>query len=399
MLVVAVAALAAGAFLFRSKSTGPRARPPASSPTAAPPAAIPPAPAGPTATTSARDGSTAELLAALREKLATSVGDALQALSGIAKTNPALAIDLAQELGRTDEERAEWVKNLTQQWCDQDVQAAWKWLGALSQHRMEQLAGGELTSVVLGAMARQDPDAVISNLDGLLRHGNLSESVSTPVAVHVGLAALVDAGKIDLAQQVVDAWARDPQKLKLEAAAYETVAMARAQSAPTETAEWLLSLPGGDERNNAIATFSAVWADHDPRGALQWAEALPDSDGRQAAIRRTVADNIEKYPNEVSAWLGDYLARAPASPATDALVATVISNSPEIRAAPQTALQWLKLISDPAQHDAVEERIAIRWAVQDRTAAEAYVWKSPTIPAERKGALVQEIRTVQEVAE
>jgi hypothetical protein len=108
---------------------------------------------------------------------------------------------------------------------------------------------------------------------------------------------------------------------------------------------------------------------------------------------------MEKYPNEVSGWLGDYLARAPASPATDTLVASVINGSPTIRANPQTALQWLSLISDPPTRAATEERIALRWGVRDRDAAVAYVWKSSTIPAERKPTLVEQIQTTTEVAE
>jgi hypothetical protein len=336
------------------------------------------------------------LLAELRAKLPKSVEDVLRELTALASTNPALAIDLAQELGRTDEEKSAWVKNTMQQWAERDSQAAWQWLGQLSKNRMEQLAGGELTAVVLGAMAAKDPSKVVANLDNFLRNGNSSESVSTPVAVHVGLQSLIAHGQLDLARSVLDGWAKDPAKLNLEAAAYETVAMELVKTAPQETGAWLRSLPATEERDASVATFTASWAERDPRAALQWAETLPAGNMQQAAFRRTVSDWIERYPGEVSGWLGDYLARVPPSAATDSLVETVINVSPTMRETPQLALQWTNLVSDPVKRAADEENIALRWGVQDSAAAVSYVWKSSTIPPEHKAALVQKIQAPHE---
>jgi hypothetical protein len=56
------------------------------------------------------------------------------------------------------------------------------------------------------------------------------------------------------------------------------------------------------------------------------------------------------------------------------------------------ALQWANLIGDPARRVANEEKIALRWGRQDRNAAIDYIWKSPTISAERKPTLVQQIQ-------
>jgi hypothetical protein len=333
----------------------------------------------------------AELAAALRRKLARSTEDFLQSLAEIGQTQPAAAIDLAQELGRTDEEKSEWVKISMQQWADRDPQSAWQWLRQLSFVRKDELAGGELPALVLGTMAAHDPKSVLSNLDSLLRLGNTSESVSTPVAVHLGVEALVKNGQIDLARQAVEAWAKDPAQLNIEAAAYDTVATAIAKTQPRETGEWLRSLPVSEERNAAISSFVTTWAEQDPRAALQWAEALPPSEGQQAALGRAVSDWIETKPNEVGGWLSDYLSRVPPSASTDTLIERVINVSPTARSSPQTALQWASLISDPAQRTDYEEKIALRWGGRDRAGALDYVQKSPTIPPDRKPALVQQI--------
>jgi hypothetical protein len=391
---VMVGSFVLGALLFRSKPA-PLDRAPTVANSAVTPLAAKVAPHGEAVSTVQGDDRD-RLLTDLRAKLPKSVEDVLRELTELAKTNPALAIDLAQELGRTDEEKSQWVKNTMQQWAERDSQAAWQWLGQLSKDRMQQLAGGELTAVVLGAMAAKDPSKVVANLDNFLRNGNPSESVSTPVAVHVGLQSLIAHGQIDLARSVLDGWAKDPAKLNLEAAAYESVAMELAKTAPQETGAWLRSLPATEERDASIATFTATWAEHDPRAALQWAETLPPGDMQQAAFRRTVSDWIERYPSEVSGWLGDYLARVPPSTATDSLVETVINVSPTMRATPQLALQWTNLVSDPAKRAADEETVALRWGAQNSAAAADYVWKSRTIPPERKAALVQKIQAPHE---
>jgi hypothetical protein len=333
----------------------------------------------------------AEVEAALRGKLALSVGDFLRALAELGQTQPALAVDLAQRLGRSDAEKSEWVKISMQQWADRDSQAAWDWIRQLSFTRKDELAGGDLPALVLGTMARHDPNSVLSNLDSLLRVGNLSESVSTSVAVHLGVEALVENGKTDLARQAVEAWSKDPAHLNIEAAAFETVASALAKTEPREGGEWLRSMPISDERNAAMASFVSGWAEQDTRSALQWAETLPANEGQQEAINRTVSDWIETRPDEVGDWLSDYLSRAPANDHTDGLIERVINVSPTVRSSPQTALPWLALISDPVTRAATAEKVAVRWGAQDHTAAINFVQSSATIPADRKPALVQQI--------
>jgi hypothetical protein len=347
----------------------------------------------PTETDSLQSSDEQALLKSLREKLATSRDDVLAALAEIAKTRPALAIDLAQSLGRTPEEKSQWVTNLTQQWAEQSPQAAWDWLKALPGKRMQELGDGDLAPVVLGAMAAKDPKMVLANVDTLLRSGNPSEAVSTSVAVHFGLDALVANGQTDLAKQAVDGWAKDPAKLNLEAAAYESVAMALAEKEPAATAEWLQSLPKNEERNAAFATMAAVWGDKDPAAALKWAEQLPPNEGRSEAIGRAVSDLAEKYPNEITTWVGDYLAKAPPGPESDSLVARVINYSSAAKKNPQVALQWLDLINDPQQRIQQEETVSLRWARKDKNAALTHVQNSPTFSPQQKATLIQRIQS------
>ncbi len=328
----------------------------------------------------------------LREKLNGSLEDFLRALSELAKTQPALALDLAHQLGRTDDEKIEWVKNVMQQWADADPQKAWQWLREQPFKKTNDMGGGDLPQVVMGTMAARDPNMLLANIDTLLRHGNLTDGVSTPVAVHVGVQALIDHDKTDIAKSAVESWARDPRKLELGEAAYSTVAMALAKDAPEQTAQWLKSLPQSDDRNVGFSSLAAVWAESNPTAALKWAETLGPNEARNAVIGRTVSDWVERYPNEVAGWLGNYLARAPADENSDRLVETVLNISPAVKNNPQTALQWTELISDPAKRVAYEGNVALRWGRQDPGAAIAYVQKSATLPQEQKIQIVQRIQ-------
>jgi hypothetical protein len=53
------------------------------------------------------------------------------------------------------------------------------------------------------------------------------------------------------------------------------------------------------------------------------------------------------------------------------------------------------LISDPQQRETYEERTALQWGSQNSPAAINYVQSSPTIPADRKPALIQQIQNHQ----
>ncbi len=344
----------------------------------APPGDAKPPPAAPA------ESGDAGLLVALRAQLADSKDDLLGSLAKIAETRPALAIDLAQALGRTDEEKSEWVTNVMQQWADQDAQAAWDWLGNLSSQRMQELAGGELTGVVLGTMAAHEPNDVVANLDRFLRQGNASEAISTAVALHLGMQALVDNGQVALARQTLDAWARDPGNGSIEAAAYSTVAGAWGKADPEAAGAWLRSLPTSAERNSAIASFTDGWAQKDVPAALAWAGSLAPAEGQSEAVSRAVSDCVESHPDEVGTWLGDYLAHAPTGPSADRLIETVINLSPLVQSSPPVALRWTQLISDPAQQELYAERTALRWAQQDRAAAMDFVQTTPLIAPNRK---------------
>ena len=330
----------------------------------------------------------AELPSTLRAKLAGSPDETLAALEELVKTRPVEAIDLAQSLAPTAEEKEAWIHELMRAWAGRDAQAAWTWLGAQSADRMDQVGGNALVGVVLEAMAARAPETMLLNVDALLRLGSPSGAIAPQLGVQRGLEALIRHGRTDLAQQAVEGWARDPLKPDIGATAYETVAAALGKDAPETAGNWLKSLPASDERTTAIAAFTDSWADRNPQAALSWAEALKPSEGREAAIDRTVSDWVDVNAVAATEWLGNYLSRAPADGEADRLIETVINVSSVVRNDPQLALKWADLISDPGKRETYEENAALQWSRQDAAAAIGYVRQSPAISADRKQSLI-----------
>ncbi|HZP61448.1 MAG TPA: hypothetical protein VFB27_14085 [Opitutaceae bacterium] len=333
-----------------------------------------------------------ELFGFLRGKPA---GDVLAALGEIAKTRPELAIDLADALGRTEEERTSWVIDVMKQWSERDPNASLLWV-MQNGARVSELARGTLPGVVLDAMAARDPKALLGFVDRLLRAGydqNQSSGIPPAIAVHLGLEALIKRGQLDAARAAVESWAHDPRVAKIGASAFEIVAAAMGKSAPQDAGTWLKALPVSEDRNAALGTYATTWAGTDPAAAMHWAETLSPADGQPAVIRETFSEWIQADADGATKWLADYVTREPPSPDDDYLIGALVSYSPAVKSKPDLAVKLLDSISDPTKRELYEERIVLSWGHRDPAAATDYVWKSPTIPQAQKLLLVQRMQT------
>jgi hypothetical protein len=340
-------------------------------------------------------GGLAGQLADIRDRLGPSptAEEVMALLNEIARSNPALAIDLADALGQTQEERALWVTDIAAQWTARQPQQAWDWLSRLDRGRILDLADGTLPETIIGKMAEGDPRFLVQNLDRLVHAGEGAGGVAPVVAVHAAMEALAENNRPDLARQAVETWARDPSKPAIGEPAYVTTAVAMSQTAPEGAAEWIKSMPASEERNTALVEYPAHWSKKQPRQAIQWAEKNLPADLKMRGLLRTFGEWVGSNPVEAGEWLASYLARVPANADTDQLVVLMI-NDPETRSRPAIGLRWVGLISDPETRHLHEEKVALRWARQDLAAAIDYIWKSPTISADRKQALLSAMSSV-----
>ncbi|HEY1110624.1 MAG TPA: hypothetical protein VGE76_18380 [Opitutaceae bacterium] len=340
-------------------------------------------------------------LAVLRNRLGPSPSpeEAMRALAEIAQANPALALDLAQALGQTEEEKAMWITDLARQWAARDPQQAWGWLQQQNATRIRDLATGTLPETIVGTIAKTQPTLLIGQLDALLVAGEGPLGISPVVAIHLGFDALAASGQLSLARATAERWAADPAQPAIGEAAFVSVAAALAQADATQAGAWLKNLPASTARDIALVEFPAQLAQQQsPRAALEWAEASLPASLRSQALQRTFSDWVESAPADAGDWLGGHLARAPASAETDRLISTLVNLGPAMKASPATALQWVALVSEPAARSALEERIALRWARQDRDAAVGYIVTHPTLSPARKQVLLQQAQSAQNLS-
>jgi hypothetical protein len=266
-------------------------------------------------------------LAAARKRLGPSAtpDEIMALLAEVAWSNPALAIDLADAIGQTDEERTVWIADLARQWARRQPQRAWDWLSEQQPSRLVDLATGTVAEVVVGTLAEGHPDLLVTNLDRLVHAGESGFGVAPVVAVHLGLEALAASGRPELARQAVEAWGHGAGRPPIGESAYLTAALAMNETTAEVGGGWLQSLPASEERDTALVELPAHWAHEQPRQALEWAEKHLPPHLRLRGLRRAFGEWVDRDPAEAAAWLTSYLARVPASIETDALVALLSS--------------------------------------------------------------------------
>jgi hypothetical protein len=330
---------------------------------------------------------------------AASDEEIMATLDSIAQHQPAFALELAQSIGRTEEEKAQWIAQVMHGWAGREPQSAWQWLAQQPAGRLDQFANGSLLRVVCDVAAVHDPKWLLGNVTALLHRNVTSSGIAPLVAVQVALEALAANGNVAFAQEAVEAWARSPSPPEIGAAAFETVALQLAKAAPEKAGAWLKSLPNSDERNAALATFAADWAIRDPVAALQWSETLTAPEGRPEALARTFSDWTERNGADAGEWLGDFLVRTPANAEADRLVLNLINYSTVLKNDPTTALDWAALVVDPTDRMKIEERVLLRWGHRDLGAAANYVWVDQSIDAEQKRALLQKLKSPRPLRE
>jgi hypothetical protein len=330
-----------------------------------------------------------ELLDLLRGKLSGSGGEALAALAEIAKGRPDLAISLAQELGRTDEEKSTWVAGLVKTWTLRDPKNAWDWLAKPDN----KLTTPPLFGVVMDAMAVSDPEMLLGNIDVLLLKDDKSGSpFSAMNSVSMGLEALVKSGNIDLARAAVEAWAADPGKLNFGPAAYQIVAMAMDKNTPETTAAWLRSLPASEDRNNALTALASTWANSNPSAAMHWAETIPATEGQSAAVSQVFSQWMQNDPVAAMNWLDDYIPRTSGIVEDDTLIGSMILFSPTTKSDPGEAMKLADSIANPQTRLVYQQQVAQSWGRTDPGAAVEYVLNSTTIGQDQKQLLIQQIQ-------
>lgn len=371
--------------------------PSVASPTSAPTKTAPPAKAvdpvltyAPPAPSDAANApkSREDLITFLRVKLsqAGSPDEVKAFLANLAKTDPMLAVDLAQTVARNDTERAALVAGAVQSWAAKDPQSAWDWT-LLQSHRLDSAGETPLISVVLAAAAAKDPAAAVVLAESALKKTRNPNDINPSEIATATVQALLESNHTDIAERTVEQWAKGPLKDDLGNAPYETVALKLAEVSPTAATSWLQSLPPSDARNFALATAAAAWAATDPKAALDWASSLTPNAGRDEAMQRAFNRWVSQDKVTAAQWLGEH----ESDPSTDRMISNFATDSPIGQSNPRLALEWVELISDPTLRVQSLQEVVRSWAETDVNAATRYVSENKKLTDQEKQRLIQSL--------
>ena len=321
-----------------------------------------------------------------REKISrgASDGEILSLFRSWAEADPAKALHGAETLGRTEEEKGKLLEAVMTVWAEKDADGAWTWTWEQGS-RLQFLPGRPpLLSVVMKQMAASDPDALVAKAAALLQKPG-SAGWDNNYMTEIAAEALIQTGHADLAMEAVETWVQGSARDQVSSDALETVAQSQAVAlSPEEAARWLESLPACDGKNGALLARASAWAAQDPAAALKWSQNLGEM--REEGMRLVFAQWIRQDIRSAMDWLGSEIDKQKPNPATDRLIALVVSDClPEDRVA---TLEWARAISNPAMREHAIGQGVLRWGDRDYAAAAAYVLQSDSFSPEKKQELL-----------
>ena len=249
-----------------------------------------------------------EILAYVQDMLAKGrpLEDVIALLDDLAAIKPEFTLDLARDIGRSDDERHVLMLAVLDDWAHADPVTALQW--AFQKSSQYNVAGNaSLLYVVLEQVTADDPQSALAAAEYALKQPpNELPGTSASEVARLTVEALTKAGHTDLARQAVENWAHGPEAASLDGAVYEVVAMSVAQNSARDATGWLQSLPASPARNQALATIGTVWAQGAPVAAIDWAQGLSPADGRADAVTNIFTHWLNQDRAAAMQWLADH---------------------------------------------------------------------------------------------
>lgn len=287
----------------------------------------------------------AAMLRRLAREDAPWTGDYLQIMPDSALRGELLGTAMAEWGGNDLTAALEWAKNLTDASLKgvSLVHLSYRWYAADPMAALEYAAqqpqeNRQLLTTLLGQWSRDQPE----------------------VAAEWALDTLRDPELAGIGASVVAAWAA-----KDDLAA----------------AEFVLSLPAGKFRDEALVSVMSALARNDPSTGALWAETFPAGPGRDYAIENLVYNWAASDPASALAW-SNRLTAAERDVALFAGTGGLIETRPEV------AATWVNAIQDEARRLQQSERVAQRWLQVDRWSAEFWIRSKSLLPPDAKQRLL-----------
>jgi hypothetical protein len=333
-------------------------------------------------------------LAAGRKKVASlgSAEEIARYLGEVSRTDPALALDLARTAARTDRERYDLASRFVHAWARTNAQEAWDWALVESAH-FDLLQEKSLRAIVLEEAAATAPEKVIGLIDASLGPERRLSDFTTEQTTYTAVRALAEHGQAELARQGIAQWSRHQPEPRIGPRTYEAGARTL-QKNFAEAAAWLQSLPRSHDRNVALGSIVASWAETDPETAVNWANELSNADGREEVRMRAFEPWMRHDASAASQWLLDH----ESDPEADRTIANLITST-LLRTEPTTSLKWAGLIMDRELRAEPIEQVLSVWAYSKPSDAIRYLQTCPLLSSSQKRRILRALEISEHAEE
>lgn len=293
-----------------------------------------------------------------------------QAIERWAEVDPRAAIDFARSKLKGDRQ-AQATAAVLAIWGKNDPDAAWNWVSTempSATHHFDTLLevfgrnSTELAGRYAAKFAAVHPEAALevhlAALLGVTHRGDF-----------VGARALAENSALDAASR---------------ATLNNFIAGQWARFAPEDAKAWVMTLPAGPQREQALVGLGESWSEVDPAAAASFAVSLPAGATRTLAMRQAIAKWVMTDPEAARAWVmnthwhEDF----------DQAVGSIATDPNLVNRDPARALKWAGAIFDDALRSRSVGAILHNWYPADPAAATAYVQASPEFTPEQRADLL-----------
>lgn len=257
-------------------------------------------------------------------------------------------------------------------WGKSDPEAAWNWV------RTEMPTATHHFDTLLETFGRNSTDTAA-------RYAARFAAEHPEATLEVHLAALLGItyrGDFAGAQKVIESNASlDPATRGTLA---NFLAGQWARFAPQEASTWVMSLPAGPQREQAMIGLGESWSEVDPPGAAAFAAALPSGAPRTLALRQAIGKWIATDPEAARGWV----LHSPWHEDFDNAVNSIATDQNLVNRDPARALKWTEGIFDDNLRARSAGVILFNWYAADPVGAVGYVKESPHFSAEQRAELL-----------
>lgn len=295
----------------------------------------------------------------------------LSMLGAWAQVNPRAALEYAQK-NLTYDRQAQALAAVFTGWAKKDPTAAWNWVtsnGSPSQNLRSVLTeigknDPALAQRFASEFAQQHPeqatDVYFCVLESVMHNGNFEQ----------GIALVNQANTRDTEQKAM--------LINLLAGQW-------ARYQPDKAAAWVLNLPAGPVRDQALDALGQAWSDRDPLGAANFAVTLPAGVVRQTALKQAISKWTLDDPAQASRWMLKFDAHED----FDQAVASIATSHGLMYQNLNLALNWAGSILDENLRTQTTGTIVSNWYATDPAGALNYVKTSPDLNARMRETLLK----------